>query len=402
MKRIGNIISQISPVRMMILVGLASLVGLVGCTGDDAPETSEEAPQTLTIIASTSSFLEVNPWSTRALPTGYVPYETLYPRTTPPNTTIGVFMTPERADASFDFIYDGYHQSSDPINDYSYHKWTSSVGITDGTQYYIYGFMPKEDAQNVTITNLDGHAYDVADEDSWSAGAIMSLTMNTVTAADVCVIVGVMKDPTLGVNPPPIGDSDIQLGQFGYVGGAKGTNYVYLLLKHLYAGLHFTMSLDANYASLRTVKVTGMEIEANDAFAETINMQVTLTANNTNTDPVTVSAPNTTGSATASAVLFPWAGGQTEITVPTVPDVSDYIGCFAPNTCTNFTLRTTFDVYDKQGNLTRKGAVAENKVSIVNVDMAAGDVYTFNLTIKPTYLYVMSDPDLENPTIVIN
>jgi hypothetical protein len=85
--------------------------------------------------------------------------------------------------------------------------------------------------------------------------------------------------------------------------------------------------------------------------------------------------------------------------VPTSPSFSDHVGCFAPNTCKNFTLRTTFDVYDKEGNLTRKGAVAENKISLAAVDLAAGEVYTVNLTIRPTYLYVLSDPDLENPTI---
>ena len=394
MKRIRDIISQMSPVRLMSLVGLISLVGLMGCTRDEVPEMSENTPQTMTIIASQSSFLEVNPWSTRALPSGYVSYNELYPQTTPPNTTIGVFMTPERADAYVDFIYQGY-ENGVPTN-----KWKSLVAITDQQQYYIYGFMPKEDAQNVTITDLNGRAFNAADVD-WSSGAIMNLTMNTVTAADVCVIVGVKKyeTNTPGVTPPPIGDSGIQLGQFGYAGGPRGTNFVYLLLKHIYSGVHFKMSLDPTYASLRTVKVTGMELQAEDAFAQTINMQVTLTANNTNTDPVTVTAPTSVGSSTATATLFPWAGGPTEMVVPTSPSFSDHVGCFAPNTCKNFTLRITFDVYDKEGNLTRKGAVAENKISLAAADLAAGEVYTVNLTIRPTYLYVLSDPDLENPTI---
>lgn len=393
MKRIGDIISQISPMRYMSLVGMISFVGLAGCTSEDTPEMSAGTPQTMTVIASPSSFLEVNPMTaTRALPSGYVPYNELYPQTTPPNTTIGVFMTPERADAFIDFIYEGY-ENGVPTN-----KWTSTVNITEGTQYYIYGFMPKEDAQNVTITDPDGTTV------NWADGAIMDLTMNTVTAADVCVIVGVEKwAPTNpGDTPPAIEASGIQLGKFAYLGGPTGSNHVYLLLKHIYSGLHFKLSLDRTYAALRTIKVTGMELQADDAFASTVNVRVTLTPNDTNTDPVVVSAPSTTGTSAATATLYPWTGGPQEFTVPTSPSFSEHIGCFAPNSCQNFTLRTTFDVYDSTGTLTRKGAVAENKVSVAAADLSAGEVYTVNLTVRPTYLYVLSDPDLDNPTIVSN
>ena len=33
--------------------------------------------------------------------------------------------------------------------------------------------------------------------------------------------------------------------------------------------------------------------------------------------------------------------------------------------------------------------------------MVAGDVYTLRITVKPTFLYVLSDPDLDNPTFEI-
>lgn len=387
-------------VRLMSLAGLMSLVGLVGCTADDTPDAPKGTLQTMTIIASPASFVEVNPMAaTRALPTGYVAYNYLYPRTTPPNTTIGVFMTPERADATADFVYMGYedHDNDPATAMVPTNRWTSTVEITEGTQYYVYGFMPKEDAQNVTITDLSGGTT------NWSAGAKMSLQMKTVTAADVCVIVGVKKwAPASAVDTAPaIENSGVQLGEFDYLGGAVGSNHVYLLLKHIYSGLNFKLSLDASYASMRTIKVTGMELEATDAFSETVNINVTLTANDTGTDPVTVSAPTSSGNTSATATLFPWTG-VTELTVPTYPEFSDHLGCFAPNSCKNFTLRTTFDVYDSKGNLTRKSAVAENKISVEAANLSAGEVYTVNLNVKPTYLYRLSDPDLDNPTIVIN
>lgn len=395
--------SLVSPMRIVSLVGLISLVGLVGCSSDDdaLQPKPQGVPQQLTLITSTTPFFDVQRMETRALPTGYVSYNALYPQTTPPNTTIGVFMTPERADAYVDFIYKGY-ENGVPSN-----KWTSTVNITDGTQYYMYGFMPQEDAKNVTITDLNDRAYDQSPD--WSGGAKMSLRMNTVTAADVCLIVGVKKyeNASPGTPAPPIEDSGIQLGQFGYQGGPQGTNFVYLLLKHIYSALHFKMSLDADYASLRTIKVTNMELKANatapNTISETIDLQVTLTANDAGTDPVTsITYTPTSGSTPATATIFPWSGGPTDFEVPTYPAFSDHIGCFAPNSCKNFTLTTTFDVYDKQDNLTRKGAVAENVISIESATLNAGEVFTVNLTVKPTYLYVLSDPDLENPTVTLN
>ena len=82
-----------------------------------------------------------------------------------------------------------------------------------------------------------------------------------------------------------------------------------------------------------------------------------------------------------------------------------------PGSTDNFILTTTYDVYDKdtsvkpEGNLIRKDCVAENAINPEIVErfpnLQAGELFTINLLIKPTYLYVMSDPDLDNPTITI-
>ena len=77
-------------------------------------------------------------------------------------------------------------------------------------------------------------------------------------------------------------------------------------------------------------------------------------------------------------------------------------------------LRTTYDVYDNnpseghpEGNLIRQKCVAENKIIpqqlFTNVSsLARGYMYTINLTIEPTYLYMLSEPDLDNPAVVIS
>lgn len=80
---------------------------------------------------------------------------------------------------------------------------------------------------------------------------------------------------------------------------------------------------------------------------------------------------------------------------------SSFLGCFTPGSSSHFLLRSTYDVYDKAGNKIRKDCTAENKLSLTS-DLSRGKMHTVNITVTPTYLYVLSDPDLDNPTVTIN
>ena len=407
--RATRIIRGIRPTGLLKLLGplgILCVMGLAACSSDDsddAPDTPKGTPQTLTLITSSTSFLEVNPMeTTRALPTGYLSYNQLYPTTVPEHTKIGVFMTPERHDATADFVYMGY----DPDTHLPTNKWRSSIIITEGQQYYIYGFMPREDARNAEITPLGDTS---GDDGGYATGAMLKIRgLNTVTGADVCVIVGVKKWAPANSDDeaPAIEDSGIQLGEFAYQGGSEGSNYVYLLLKHLFAGLHFKAHVDPTYAALRTLRVKKFEI-ISTVVASEIDLSIELTANSEGTDPVTdiQYTPASGASTTAHSTLFPYEGGPDYIDLP-VATPESFLACYAPSICQSFILQTTFDVYDKKGNITRSNCVVQNQINnnlIPQINtMSAGQIYTIDLLIKPTYLYVMSDPDLENPTIVIN
>ena len=95
-----------------------------------------------------------------------------------------------------------------------------------------------------------------------------------------------------------------------------------------------------------------------------------------------------------------------------VDHYNDFLGCLVPGSTDNFVLRTTYDVYDTnvttahpEGNLIRKDCVAENKINTNLIaeltQLRAGELFTVNLLIKPTFLYMLSEPDLDNPTITI-
>jgi hypothetical protein len=62
---------------------------------------------------------------------------------------------------------------------------------------------------------------------------------------------------------------------------------------------------------------------------------------------------------------------------------------------------------DRKGNLIRLNDEAINTIDIHELftgqtKALRGRRYTINLTINPTYLYMLSDPDLDNPTVIID
>lgn len=84
-----------------------------------------------------------------------------------------------------------------------------------------------------------------------------------------------------------------------------------------------------------------------------------------------------------------------------------FMGHFMPEGITTFVVTSIYDVYDKQGNLIRKNCEAENSLEISKLydrqlQTTRGWKYNVNMTIMPTYLYVLSEPDLDNPTAVVN
>ena len=375
-------------IRPMGLIGLIGLVGLLGLLGGCTSEVQEgqESRQTLELVPFSSSFFEVEPMGTRAgyLPDGYVPYGSLY-ETAPLNTDIGIWMTPENTGTPEDFIY---KSGSD---------WKSTAIVVAGKTYYIYGFMPHT-AGNVSITSLNN---------DYANGASITLTdYPTVTENDICAIVGLRKKT--GTESITALEADVLRGKFEYT--ANGSNTVFLLMKHLYAALQFSARLDPEYYKVRDINITKVELIGN-SIPQTGDLKVTLTANTTGADPSAISF-DTTGKTTGdvTATLYQKSDSPTDKGHRLSTVAKNFLGCFAfGSICRNFTLKTTYDVYDKKDNLIRKGCVAENKIDIREMfsieeyqTIDPGTKYTINLLVEPTYLYVLSEPDIDNPKITVS
>lgn len=405
---------KIHPIYLSFL--FAGLL-LVGCQSDDTPESADIRQQTtMELLSFSSSFLDVTPWPTRAngfhfsgyqsdhLPPGYLSYEQLRPHASIDDSTIGVFMPPDEISPSTDFIYQG-------IND-GVSVWRSNVTVVEGKPYYIYGFMPRSGAESATITSLNGTG-----GNDYAYGAVISINnYDALTTADVSAIVGLRwATENEKINGIASDGSDVPLGNFSYEGRGSGENRLFVLLKHIYAGLHFATMLDPTYASLRSIRITKVELTAVNIIQK-VNLSIRLVANDSGTDPlplenVTYTAASERGNMTITLYEKKSAANDLGVEVP-VEDYNDFLGCTVPGSTENFILKTTYDVYDRnvttehpEGNLIRKGCVAENKIdrSVIPTfqELKAGELFTVNLLIKPTFLYMLSEPDLDNPTITI-
>lgn len=273
---------------------------------------------------------------------------------------IGLFVLPS-----------GTTQSNDAkLIRYNNGVWHSQIMVETLT-YTICGYMPKSITSSVLI----------------SAGNIL-LTLSDIPAViadDVCFVTGI-KDGTKD------GAGDLLQGNFTYVGN-DDNNYICLMMDHLFASVKFNFSVDAEYSTLRTIKLKSMQLQTTK---ESVAATITLTPNIIGTDPVTEITYSSSGSSSSATFFENAAGIDIKDNAATI---RDYSCCFVPGLSNSLTLVCTYDVYDKNGNLIRKDCTATNQLP--NLAANRGQFVTINLTVAPTYLYQLSEPDLDNPTILI-
>jgi hypothetical protein len=165
--------------------------------------------------------------------------------------------------------------------------------------------------------------------------------------------------------------------------------------------------VDEEYDDLRTIKLRKLEMKAiGDESGTTVkskyNAVVTLRQNTNNMSPIVGNIQFTADNSSADAAMEPIYDGEVTLS-HTTP--CDFMECFVPDYHGYFILRSTYDVYDKYGNLLRERCVSENTINLFEIfgqhTMERGHIYSVTLLVKPTYLYMLSEPDLDNPTLTI-
>ena len=286
-----------------------------------------------------------------------------------------------------DVFKDGYYS----YNITSSPSWENSgVSVGENLQYYIYGYMPRNEAYTSSIAKPEGSDY--------STGADLTLSgLPIFTTEDFCVTVGVRRVTSDSDN------TEANEGNFGYLSGLNSENYVNLLMDHIYSDLKLVFKVDANYNDLRLIKLKSVKLEC--TYGDKIQTKVLLRSGSGLGEASVVYSKYVTGTSTdhfflkesdsnSPVVLDATAKEIGHIYCP--PIIFDYAGTYT-------TLICTYDVYDREGHLMRSITAehpVENKLGLSH--MMHGEQTTVTITIAPTYLYMLGDYDLDNPTIIIN
>ena len=417
-------------------IALVALVALVGsCSSDEGnglvgePEQQEQGvPVTVVSYARPYQSVEASePGESRATRAGWLPSDFTL---SSDHKAIGTFFTTASDTPEKHRLW----YNTNTTDKFPEPKWFLSGKDIKGGSFYLYGYMPYN-AANVSITPPDGATY--------AEGAILSYSnLGSVMSKDVCVLVGARHgsdaDPTAPDDPIDPASPGMKLGQFRVEMKAVSKdapdpekNYLFLLFEHVYARLDFRFKLDADYARLRTIKLKKLELTAYsynlDNLSDAVRMkkngsiEVHVLANTTGTSPIANDVrftPDDDSPVMDPVVIFD-AQEKDEATgiergEEAIPSDSytvetgyvPYYNFADAATKVLYTLRTTYNVYDKQGNLVRQNCVAENDVAPSRLfsqpQLDSGKQYKINLTVRPTYLYVLSEPDIDNPTVRID
>ena len=343
----------------ILLIAVAVLLNACssGDSGAQPDPTDKPVKKEIQVMTYASQFAETA-LSRRAAPTGFSEY-------TPDKTTsMGIYMLLSENPAT-----DWATPKEEKII-YNNNKWHAYFEVTADKTYTVYGYMPKTGDMSSTL------AKNTAD-----AATLTISNIKSVTTDDICIITGVKN-----------ADEGLAEGQFSWswpIPSNEEENYkIHVLMDHLYAAALFRMKIDAEYAQLRTIKLKTMTLRTNKG---SVNATISLTHNTTGASPVSVEY-SASGSSDAVVVFNSDEGVALDVTTPV-----DISACFAPTLSENLTMVTTYDVYDRKNNLIRKNCTATNKLP--NLEAVRAQQVQLNLTVNPTYLNVLSDYDLDNPTV---
>lgn len=177
--------------------------------------------------------------------------------------------------------------------------------------------------------------------------------------------------------------------------GATNVN-VNLAMDHLMARVtpYFYIN-DAEYAKLRTIKIKKVEfIHPNKAYTATVDY-----ATNGSDTHTTVW---TSGDDIASEVTIYETNDPVELPQGKAQAIDLSTCYFCPEMeISGLMMRVTYDVFDAKGNLTRLDAVAENSIKKISGKLTEATNYKLYIPLVPSYLYALSDGDMDNDVLVV-
>ena len=260
----------------------------------------------------------------------------------------------------------------------------SSLKVKPGADYQIFGFLPSN--ANALSDDTNGNSSVTVNSNT----KIATLTIDSLapfSTSDVCVVIGVK-----GKLAP---NEKVVAGSFKYHAPENTEEGfgVSLLVDHLFAAMAFSYKVDATYDAIRTIKLKKVVMKSTSA--KKVKAEVTLQMNDGGTNPITnvVFTPSETA-AQKEIVLYQSEEG-TALNVTTPIEFTGFYGAGISSLGSTLSIESTYDIYDKDGNLIDKDRKAVNNLATVLSEITRGKKVNVNIKVIPTYLYVLSDSDAE-------
>ena len=295
--------------------------------------------------------------------------------------------------------------------DYPYENNGSGWGdagasIIENTQYFIYGYMPNDGTVVTTGSSLSATDSELGGD--YAKGANLTLGgLPIFTTEDICIIVGVKRVTSKITTEDPAAEEPAIEGNYSYLSGLSDQNYVNLLMEHLYMKLQLQFKVKSDYYALRRIHLKSVKLKS--TYGKAVNATVKLRKGKginakgvdspvgyVRTEPGNVEYNLLTGD---DLELAEAKEGVEATKLSATVNCPHYLFVSNdPSIPSYLTIESTYDVYDTYGNRIRENCTASNKVKVLAQDTGAGIMKTLTLTVGPTYLYMLSEPDLDNPT----
>lgn len=195
-----------------------------------------------------------------------------------------------------------------------------------------------------------------------------------------------------------LGGNDVLVAKAEQIVVNKDDKEVYtsVYMDHLTAKVTPHFYLDETYAELRSIEVTKVEVRLPNCSRHTANVTYRPTAG-------TYSVSWTDLRERFDAVVTSDTTFAPQM-LPTEKNLAiTFGGCYVcPNQQVgDISLAVTYNVYDTAGELTRENVRAENSIIRLDGMLEAGKNYNLYIKIIPSYLYVLSDNDMESSFVII-
>ena len=290
--------------------------------------------------------------------------------------------------------------------------------------YYVYGFIPRDVVSGVTITKLPSSVE--LPSPTYEDGAVLNLKNLRPVGDDVSVIIGAENGYDNDHDGNEAQTERLNAGDFSFYlktekksDGSPEDNFLFLLFDHLYSAMVFNLKVDADYNRLRTIKVKELHLQTGSETvpSQKVDVSVTLKKTTDSSNPISSIDFAFTGAADGGSTIYSSGTGD-GVTLTTNYSDSKFLTHVMPKDVNTLVMTWKYDIYDKNAwrddagnyildeagnriyNLIRKDQTAVNTISLKKVidafpGLQRGKRYTINLIVRPTYLYMMSEPDLK-------